>query len=112
MTNEALGLYMSRLAPGGALAFHISNWHLTLAPVLARLALDHGLVVRRQLHHADQTIAPGQMSSEWMVLARDTTDLGSLANDARWSTPAIPPSTPLWTDDFSNILSVLRLKPR
>ena len=40
MTNEALGLYLSRLAPGGALAFHISNRHLTLAPVLARLALE------------------------------------------------------------------------
>ena len=30
MTNEALGLYLSRLAPGGALAFHISNRHLNL----------------------------------------------------------------------------------
>ena len=48
MTTEALGLYLSRLAPGGALAFHISNRHLTLAPVLARLALSHGLAVRLQ----------------------------------------------------------------
>ena len=43
MTSEALGLYLSRLAPGGVLAFHITNRHLTLAPVLARLALNHGL---------------------------------------------------------------------
>jgi hypothetical protein len=44
------------------------------------------------------------------VMARNAVDLGPLATDARWSVPAIPPSTPLWTDDFSNIISVLNLK--
>jgi hypothetical protein len=29
-------------------------------------------------------------------------------NDPRWSVPTVPAGTPLWTDDFSNILSVLR----
>jgi hypothetical protein len=114
MTTEALGLYLSRLAAGGALAFHVSNRHLALAPVLARLALSHGLAVRFQQHSAGRSAAagPGPLSSEWMVMARSATDLGSLATDARWSTPAIPPSTPLWTDDFSNILSVLSLNRR
>jgi hypothetical protein len=109
MTSEALALYLSRLASGGVLAFHITNRHLILAPVLGRLALEHGLAVRRQRHTADQ---PGQFSSEWMLMARHAVDLGSLANDPRWSTPPIAQSTPLWTDDFSNILSVLSLTPR
>ena len=108
MTSEALGLYLSRLAPGGALVFQITNRHLTLAPVLARLALNHGLAIRWQRHIAK----PGQFSSEWMVMARNSADLGSLATDPRWGTPPIPASTPLWTDDFSNILSVLSLNPR
>jgi len=112
MTTEALALYLSRLAPEGALAFHISNRHMNLAPVLARLALSHGLTARLQKHTANETTAPGQFSSWWMVMARNPGDLGSLASDARWSTPEIPPSTPLWTDDFSNILSVLTLTPR
>ena len=114
MTTEALGLYLSRLAAGGALAFHISNRHLALAPVLARLALSHGLVVRLQQHSAGQSsmAGPGPLSSEWMVMARSAGDLGPLASDSRWRTPAIPPSTPLWTDDFSNILSVLSLNRR
>ena len=102
MTSEALELYLSRLAPGGALAFHISNRHLMLAPVLARLALRHGLAFRLQQ----------SWSSEWMVMARSASDLGSLAIDPRWIIPVIPPSTPLWTDDFSNILSVLSLNRR
>jgi hypothetical protein len=112
MTTEALELYLSRLATGGALAFHISNRHLSLGPVLARLAFSHGLTVRLEQHSAGQTIANAPLSSEWMVMARNTADLGSLAIDPRWITPAIPPSTPLWTDDFSNILSVLSLNRR
>ena len=107
MTSEALGLYLSRLAPGGVLAFHISNRHLNLAPVLARLAVSHGLAVRLQRHTRSTT--PGLFASWWMVMAKDAEDLGPLASDPRWVTPAIPPSTPLWTDDFSNILSVLNV---
>ena len=112
MTTEAIGLYLSRLAPGGVLAFHISNRHLALAPVLARVAISHGLVVRLQQHSAGQTVTHGPLSSEWMVMARSETDLGPLAAEARWINPAIPPTTPLWTDDFSNIFSVLRLNRR
>jgi spermidine synthase len=112
MTTEAMGLYLTRLAPDGALAFHISNRHMNLAPVVARIALSHGLAIRLQKHSANETTAPGQFSSWWMVMARNANDLGSLATDPRWSMPEIPPSTPLWTDDFSNILSVLTLTPR
>jgi spermidine synthase len=109
MTREALGLYLSRLAPGGVLAFHISNRHLNLAPVLGRLAASHGLAVRLQ-QHSDGT--PGLFASWWMVMSRDEKDLGPLASDRRWVVPTIPASTPLWTDDFSNILSVLNIAAR
>ena len=112
MTDEAIALYLSRLAPGGALAFHITNRHLVLAPVLARLARNHGLAARFQKHHATAATVSGQFSSDWMVMARSERDLGPLADDPRWLTPRIPDATPLWTDDFSNIVSVLSLTPR
>jgi hypothetical protein len=112
MTDEAIALYLSRLAPGGALAFHITNRHLVLAPVLARLAANHGLAARFQQHRATAATTSGQFSSDWMVMARSEADLGSLAADPRWLAPPIPDGTPLWTDDFSNILSVLSLTPR
>jgi hypothetical protein len=44
ITREALALYMRKLAPGGMLAFHISNLYLDLAPTLGALAHDAGLV--------------------------------------------------------------------
>jgi hypothetical protein len=106
MTREALGLYLTRLAPGGVLAFHISNRHLNLAPVLGRLGASHGLAVRLQ-RHSDDT--PGLFPSWWMVMSKDEKDLGPLAGDTRWVAPPVPASTPLWTDDFSNIVSVLNV---
>jgi hypothetical protein len=112
MTSEAVALYLSRLAPGGVLAFHISNRHLSLAPVLARVAASHGLAVRLQIDTGDFTVAPGLAPSQWMVMARSATDLGLLASHERWIAPSIPSSTPLWTDDFSNIVSVLNLATR
>lgn len=109
LTREALSLYLSRLAPGGVIALHISNLHLSLSPVLGRLAEAEGLAVLWQREPATAgSFADGKFPSEWMILARDYGDLGSLVNDPRWKPPLVLPSTPLWTDDFSNILSVLR----
>ena len=109
LTYEALSLYLSRLAPGGVIALHISNLHLALSPVLGRLAEAQGLVALWQREPATAgSFADGKFPSEWMILARDRGDLGGLAHDPRWAAPVVRPSTPLWTDDFSNILSVLR----
>ena len=44
LTREALDLYMSKLAPGGALVFHISNRYLELPSVVATIAAERGLV--------------------------------------------------------------------
>ncbi len=109
LTREALSLYVTRLAPGGVIALHISNLHLSLSPVLGRLAEAEGLVALWQREPATAgSLVDGKFPSEWMVLARDRTDLGGLGRDSRWTAPVVRPSTPLWTDDFSNILSVLR----
>jgi hypothetical protein len=109
LTREALALYLARLAPGGVIALHISNLHLSLSPVLGRLAADQGLVALWQREAATAgSFVDGKFPSEWMVMARDRADLGALGSDPRWKPPAVGESTPLWTDDFSNILSVLR----
>jgi SAM-dependent methyltransferase len=108
LTREALSLYLSRLAPGGALIFHISNRHLMLGPVLARLASSLHLVAREHVDLKEDAQVFGKRASDWVVMARAEGDLGPLAADARWVAPAAPPNTPLWTDDFSNVLSVLK----
>ena len=111
LTSEALTLYRSRLAPGGVLAFHISNRHLSLGPVLARLAEQHGLAAFSQYDRAVETPAfEGKFPSDWVVMAAAVADLGRLATDARWEKLMAAPADPLWTDDYSSVLRVLRLR--
>jgi len=43
-------------------------------------------------------------------MAPNRADLGALIGDPRWSPLTSSASTPLWTDDFSNILSVLAVR--
>ena len=111
MTREALELYLRRLDPDGILAFHISNRHLDLEPILAALAAENGLValVRRD-SRSPEASERGQSPSEWLVMARRSDALGSLASDPRWTRPAAPAGTRVWADDYSDILAVLRHK--
>jgi hypothetical protein len=109
LTREALDLYLSKLRPDGLLAFHISNNYLRLRPVLASLARDAGLAGRAQFDvriNAEEARG-GKTASEWVVMARAETTLGALADDPRWA-PLTPDQTPVWRDDFSNILRVFK----
>jgi spermidine synthase len=105
LTREALSLYLSRLSNQGLIAFHISNRHLDLRPVVASLAADRRLVTRVQLHRpSNQSEA---RTSLWIVAARTADALGPLASDPRWQN--LPMRSPrVWSDDYSDILSVLR----
>jgi hypothetical protein len=109
LTREALRVYLDRLAPGGIIAFHLSNKFFDLVPVVSRLALDAGLVcrVRDSGTLNDQALSEGLLPSLYAVVARRGADLGALASDAAWTTPSGGGSN-LWTDDFSSLFSVLR----
>jgi spermidine synthase len=109
LTREAMRLYLSKLAPGGVMTMNISNVHLSLYPVVARVAQEEGLTTLWQREPSTAgSVTDGKFPSEWITMARDRRDLGSLTTDPRWSVPVLSSSTPLWTDDFSNILSVIR----
>ncbi len=110
ITREALRLYAAKLAPRGVMAFHISNRFVDLEPVLAELARDAGLTARIEHDGADP--AAGKQGSIWVVMARAEGDFGILTQDARWQPLAERPGTAVWTDDFSNLVSVLQWRPR
>jgi hypothetical protein len=110
ITKEALQLYLDKLAPDGVLAFHLTNRHLDLVTVVGNLAQDAGLV---SLVQGDVDLDPDEASrakmvSQWAVMAHTKEDLGALADDPRWVPPPIRRNTSVWTDDFNNLLSVLR----
>jgi hypothetical protein len=110
MTREALRLYLRKLAPGGSIAFHISNRYLDLEPVIVEIARDArvaGIVGADGALTPDQTMS-FKMMSKWVVLSRSAKDHAMLALQKGWR--VLPPSSDVgvWTDDFSNVLSVFR----
>lgn len=103
LTSEALELYLTKLAPDGVLAFHISNRHLNLEPVLGGVAQRAALSAFLRLD--GESNISGKYSSKWVVIARNDAALGAIAGDSRWVKLH---GDIVWTDDFSNILSLLK----
>jgi spermidine synthase len=122
LTQEAFGVYMQHLRSNGILAAHVSNRHLQLLPLVSRLGASVGL---QSLHVRNRTISgysSGQ--SKWVLLSRNPKAIDRLERRFRArmqyagvSEPEVMISrpkqadldaAPLWTDDYSNILSVLK----
>jgi hypothetical protein len=110
LTREALKLYLTKLAEGGILAFHISNRYLDLRPVLGNLAGDAGLVCLTQddTNVSEAETQKGKYPSRWVVMARRQDDLGKLAQDPRWHMLSARAGTRVWTDDFTSIVGIIR----
>jgi hypothetical protein len=114
LTCEAFRLYERKLQSRGVIAMHLSNRYLNLWPIVARLGDDSRMIARGyddRFTHPE--MHPGKTDSEWLILAREEADFGVAVwphgvgqfEDPRWKKVLPRPSTPLWTDDFSNLLS-------
>lgn len=106
LTKEAVDLYFSKLRKDGVLLIHITNKYVTLAPVLAKLADEYGLAGRICDDESDYEIA--KYGTTWVILARKETDFGSLSRSNVWKKIESQETVNVWTDDFSNILSVFK----
>jgi SAM-dependent methyltransferase len=105
LTLEALDTYLARLAPGGVLAFHVSNRHLNLEPVLAALAYERQLFGRVG-YGPRNGLRPSENVSYWIALAREVDDFGPIGADTAWWRPRGREDVEAWTDDHSSILKV------
>lgn len=124
ITREAIDLYFRKLDDEGLLLIHISNRYVDLEPVLGNLSQNAQLAGRFQTFSpvkidpsAELKIAKAatreyllkfRYPSVWVLLATNEKALGKIATDQRWK-PLEPTSrVGLWTDDYSNIIKVLR----
>jgi SAM-dependent methyltransferase len=104
ITSQALEIYRRHMKPGGVIAFHVTNRFLNLAPVVEGLARAQGLHV---IQIADVPDSPAS-SSDWVLLSdrAESLDKPELTEAAKeieehedWR---------LWTDDFNNLVQVLK----
>lgn len=106
LTTQAVALYRRHLAPGGILAFHISNQHVDLEPEIALLAEAAGMQAMRVSSGANQET--GEYSATWMLLT-DNPDFFSLpAVAGHVRKPVHNSRIQVWTDDYSSLLPLLR----
>jgi spermidine synthase len=105
LTAQAMDLYRRHLAPGGILAFHISNQHVDLEPEIALLARADAMDVRRV--SSPENYARGEFSATWMLLTNDADFFNQPEVASKVRQPVVNPKVRLWTDDYSSLLPLL-----
>jgi spermidine synthase len=121
LTTEAFALYGTHLVDAGVILVHVTNRHLDLSPLLFGHAARLGM---RAIEIFNSTV-PGQRSgpSRWVILTPNNAYIDELLVFIRAQQKALElprPSVgvrhphergfrgyPIWTDDYSNLFSVL-----
>jgi len=106
ITSEALAIYRKHMKKGGVIAFHVTNRFLDLIPVVDALAKAHDLDTLLITDDAEEDEYGSR--TDWVLLSDGGEVLAKpeLADHAREITPR--PDWRLWTDDFNNIVQVLK----
>jgi len=109
ITREALGTYLRHVKPDGIVAFHVSNRFLDLIPVVARLAKEHGVHAVLVRDDPDDEEDPRRSRSDWVLVSRDPATLSREALVEREAAEIEDrPEWRTWTDDYSNLIQILK----
>jgi len=104
LTMEAMETYLSKVSEDGLIAFHISNRHLDLEPVLSKLSKEHGVFSLTKIHKPDPE---NQVrGAKWVVFAKKEATLTNFKTNKGWTELKYDNSA-AWTDDYSNIIQLL-----
>jgi hypothetical protein len=108
ITEEAIQMYFEKIRENGVLCLHTSNRHVDLVKPITDVAHKLKLAYRVGNDLARDHKELGHFTSEWVMLARNA-DYLPKGNEGgpRWEAPT-PPGNRIWTDDFSNLVGVLR----
>lgn len=113
LTREAVSLYLSRLSEDGVLVMHVSNNHMDLPKVVARVADSLGAPARYQYFNPtpEQAELEDAHASQVVVLARTEAALARLDADPNWQTLTGDGGRP-WSDDYTNVIGAILEKRR
>jgi len=105
ITREALQVYLKHIKPDGAVAFHVTNRYLQLAPVVKLLADEVGM---EAVLITDDPDDPHLSRTDWVIVTKNRdfiNDPDVVAKRAKID--PIKGLTP-WTDDFNNLYRILK----
>jgi len=100
LTKEAMALYIQHLnGPDSIIAFHLSNRALDLRPVAYGLSSEYRMT----------SVEVHQTGFSVWVLASANPEMMNLPELKERSKPVtVSHAVPLWTDEYSNLLTVIR----
>jgi len=106
VTEEAFDIYLRCLKPDGIIAWHATNRYIDFIPLAYAVAKRLGLRMAIVESVGDFVVSSDAM---WILLARDDSILGCPAiEEARLKDISDKRAVKMWTDDFSNILALLK----
>jgi hypothetical protein len=109
LTIEALDIYLGHLKPGGVLLYHATNRYLDIAPVVKQLAAQRGM--QTALLRSDggkAATANFENASDWIIASTDRAVVEAPALANLRERIAAQAGLALWTDDYNNLLQILR----
>ncbi len=105
LTTQAIALYRRHLAPGGIIAFHISNRHVDLEAPIALLAKSVGMRAVTVATPANDE--RGEFTATWMLVSENAEFFAQREIARSGRQPQEIAGLRPWTDDFSSLLPVL-----
>ncbi|MAH05964.1 MAG: hypothetical protein CL561_10440 [Alphaproteobacteria bacterium] len=110
ITLDAARLYQEKLQDDGVLVFHISNRFLDLEPVMHTIGEALGLTTLKKYKDELTEIGDTKLASypAQLVIMTNNEDYLTHVKSLGWNETNAPDDFKVWTDNYSNILSVLR----
>jgi hypothetical protein len=108
LTLQAIKLYVAHLrSPQSIIAIHVSNRYLNLTPVMFRIAEELGLSAKIINDGANSNILG--KPSLWVLISQNPNVFDDVAFAGSNSISIDTNNTPLWTDDYTSIFSVVNI---
>ena len=110
LTREAMAIYLRHLKPGGVLAFQATNRFVNISPVVASLAAERGMtavLISDWPEHTDGADYWLSATDQILVTSNRAILEAEPIREAAETIEA-PRGFRVWTDDFNNLLRVLK----
>ena len=105
LTVEAFALYKKKITRDGVILVNISNRHLGILPVITGAGRELDMIVLSKRQEGNNQL--GQLPSEWALLTTNERLAISLLGKPGWRFVS-EPETQVWTNDYSNLIPLLK----